>query len=130
LGGVLFPLKAVIWTSDWIERRLANMEKKVRSPLSWKLIKRRKELDLINQQLLTLLNQRLRISLEVGKVKREMGKKIYDTEREKEILDRLKRKNRGPLKEKDLKEIFATIMKVCRQSQFQTYRPSKPKDLR
>jgi chorismate mutase len=130
LGGVLFPLKAVIWTSDWIERRLANMEKKVRSPLPWKLIKRRKELDLINQQLLTLLNQRLRISLEVGKVKREMGKKIYDTEREKEILDRLKRKNRGPLKEKDLKEIFATIMKVCRQSQFQTYRPSKPKDLR
>jgi chorismate mutase len=130
LGGVLFPLKAVIWTSDWIERRLANMEKKVRSLLSWKLIKRRKELDLINQQLLTLLNQRLRISLEVGKVKREMGKKIYDTEREKEILDRLKRKNKGPLKEKDLKEIFATIMKVCRQSQFQTYRPSKPKDLR
>ncbi len=106
------------------------MKKEVRSPLSRKLIKRRKELDLINQQLLTLLNQRLRISLEVGKVKREMGKKIYDAEREKEILDRLKRKNRGPLKEKDLKEIFTTIMKVCRQSQFQTYRPSKPKDLR
>ena len=130
MGGVLFPLKAVIWTSDWIERRLENMEKKIQSPLSRKLIKRRKELDRINQQLLTLLNQRLRISLEVGKVKREMGKKIYDTEREKEILDRLKRKNRGPLKEKDLKKIFTTIMKVCRQSQFQTYRPSKPKDLR
>lgn len=106
------------------------MKKEVGSPLSRKLTKRRKELDLINQQLLTLLNQRLRISLDVGKVKREMGKKIYDAEREKEILDRLKRKNRGPLKEKDLKEIFATIMKVCRQSQFQTCRPSKPKDLR
>ena len=106
------------------------MKKEVRSHLSRKLIKRRKELDLINQQLLTLLNQRLRISLEIGKIKREMGKKIYDAEREKEVLDRLKRKNRGPLKEKDLKEIFATIMKVCRQSQIQTYRPSKPKDLR
>ena len=106
------------------------MKKETQSDLFRKLIKRRKELDRINQQLLTLLNQRLRISLEVGKVKREMGKKIYDTEREKEILDRLKRKNRGPLKEKDLKKIFTTIMKVCRQSQFQTYRPSKPKDLR
>jgi len=106
------------------------MKKVVRSHLSQKLIKRRKELDLINQELLTLLNQRLRITLEIGKVKNEMGKKIYDTEREKEILDRLKRKNRGPLKEEDLRKIFTTIMKVCRQCQIQTYRPSKPQDAR
>ncbi len=104
------------------------MKKEVRSHLSRKLIKRRKELDLINQKLLTLLNQRLRITLEIGKVKKEMGKKIYDTEREKEILDRLKRKNRGPLKEKDLRKIFTTIMKVCRESQIQAYQPSKPQD--
>jgi chorismate mutase/prephenate dehydratase len=104
------------------------MKKEVRSHPSQKLIKRRKELDLINQKLLTLLNQRLRITLEIGKVKKEMGKKIYDTEREKEILDRLKRKNRGPLKEKDLRKIFTTIMKVCRESQIQAYQPSKPQD--
>jgi chorismate mutase/prephenate dehydratase len=104
------------------------MKKEVRSHLSQKLIKRRKELDLINQKLLTLLNQRLRITLEIGKVKKEMGKKIYDTEREKEILDRLKRKNRGPLKEKDLRKIFTTIMKVCRESQILAYQPSKPQD--
>ena len=104
------------------------MKKEVRPHLSRKLIKRRKELDLINQKLLTLLNQRLRITLEIGKVKKEMGKKIYDTEREKEILDRLKRKNRGPLKEKDLRKIFTTIMKVCRESQIQAYQPSKPQD--
>lgn len=104
------------------------MKKEVRSHLSQKLIKRRKALDLINQKLLTLLNQRLRITLEIGKVKKEMGKKIYDTEREKEILDRLKRKNRGPLKEKDLRKIFTTIMKVCRESQIQAYQPSKPQD--
>jgi chorismate mutase len=106
------------------------MKKEVRSDLSQKLIKRRKALDLINQRLLILLNQRLRITLEIGKVKKEMGKKIYDTEREKEILDKLKRKNRGPLKEEDVRKIFTTIMKVCRQSQIQTYRLSKPKDLR
>jgi chorismate mutase len=106
------------------------MKKEVRSDLSRKLIKRRKELDLINHKLLALLNQRLRISLEIGKVKKEMGKKIHDTEREREILDRLKRKNRGPLKERDLKKIFMTIMNVCRQSQIQTYRPSKPRQMR
>jgi len=103
------------------------MKKSVRSRLPGKLIRGRKELDLINQELLTLLNQRLRITLEIGKVKKEMGKKIHDAEREREILDRLKRKNRGPLKEQDLRKIFMTIMKVCRQSQIEAYQLSKPK---
>ena len=104
------------------------MKKKVPLDLFQKLIKRRKKLDLINEKLLTLLNQRLRITLEIGKVKKEIGKKIHDAAREKEILDRLKRKNKGPLKEEDLKKIFMTIMKVCRQSQIQTYGPSKVRD--
>jgi len=103
------------------------MKKEVRSDLSRKLIKRRKKLDLINQNCDSSQSTASH-QPEIGKIKREMGKKIYDAEREKEILDRLKRKNRV-FEGKDLKEIFATIMKVCRQSQIQTYRPSKPKDL-
>ena len=74
-------------------------------------------MDLLDQKLLTLLNRRLRISQEIGKIKKGIGKKIYDAEREKEILDRLKRKNKGPLKERDLKKIFATIVRVSRKSQ-------------
>jgi chorismate mutase len=46
-----------------------------------------------------------------------MGGKIYDPAREKEVLERLTIRNKGPLKEKDLKKIFKTIMKVCRRSQ-------------
>jgi len=87
------------------------------SDLLQKLKKKRKEIDLIDQKLLTLLNQRLRIAQEIGKIKKEMGKKIYDPKREKEILDGLKRKNKGPLKEEDLKKIFTTIMKACRKFQ-------------
>lgn len=93
------------------------MVEKTRSELSQKLEEKRKKIDLIDQKLLTLFNQRLRIALEIGKIKKEMGKKIYDSKREKEVLERLKRKNKGPLKEKDLKKIFTTIMSVCRQSQ-------------
>jgi chorismate mutase len=81
------------------------------------LKEKRKEIDLIDQKLLILLNQRLRIALEIGKIKKEMGKKIYDPVREKEVLERLKRKNKGLLKEKDLKKIITTIMKVCGKSQ-------------
>jgi len=89
----------------------------VRSDLLRELKKKRKEIDLIDQKLLSLLNQRVRIAQEIGKIKKEMGKKIYDPEREKKVLKRLKSKNRGPLKEEDLKKVFTTIMRVCRKSQ-------------
>jgi chorismate mutase/prephenate dehydratase len=88
-----------------------------------RLRNRRRKIDLIDQKLLSLLNQRLRIALEIGKIKKQMGENIYDPRREKEVLKRLRlrlrsrSKNKVLLKEKDLEKIFATIIKVCRQSQ-------------
>jgi chorismate mutase len=93
------------------------MKKEFQSDLSQKLKKKRKEINLLDLKLLTLLNQRFRMALEIGKIKKEMGKKIDDPRREKEVLERLKLKNKGPLKDDDLKKIFTTIMKVCRKSQ-------------
>lgn len=93
------------------------MRKKAQSDSSQKLKKKRRKLDLLDQKLLTLLNRRFRITREVGKIKKEIGIKIYDAEREKEILEGLERKNKGPLKKADLKKIFATIMQVSRKSQ-------------
>ena len=93
------------------------MKKRARSDFSKRLKKNRETLDVLDRKLLTLLNQRLRIALEIGKFKKEMGKKIYDPKREKEVLKKLKSKNKGPLKEEDLKKVFTTIMKVCRKSQ-------------
>ena len=84
---------------------------------SKKLGKKRKEIDLIDQKLSNLLHQRLRIALEIGKMKKERRENVYDPRREKEILERLERKNKGPMKKEDLKKIFRMIMKVCRKSQ-------------
>ena len=93
------------------------MRKDAQSDFSQRLNKKRRKLDLLDQKLLTLLNRRLRITVEIRKIKKGVGKKVYDAEREEEILDRLKRRNKGPLKERDLKKIFATIMQVSRKSQ-------------
>jgi len=82
-----------------------------------KLKKKRKNIDLIDRKLLNLLNQRLRIALEVGSIKKKMGEKIRDPRREEEVLERLKKIDRGPLREEDLEKIFKTIMRVCRKSQ-------------
>ena len=87
------------------------------SNLSQKLSDRRRKIDLVDRELLPLLNQRLRIALGCGKIKKEMGKNIYDPQREAEVLKRLRMKNRGPLKEEDLEKIFRAIIGVCRRSQ-------------
>jgi chorismate mutase len=94
-----------------------KMKKMGPSDLLRRLEKKRKEIDLLDQKLLTLLNQRLRTARKIGKIKREMGKRIYDFGREKEILDGLRRKNKGPLKSEDLRKIFTALMKACRKSQ-------------
>jgi len=93
------------------------MKKKRLQVVSNQLKGKRKKIDLIDRKLLSLLNQRLRIALEIGKIKKQMGTKIYDPKREKEVLERLGLTNRGPLNEDDLKKIFVTIIKVCRRSQ-------------
>ncbi len=93
------------------------MRKVSRTDLNLELRRGRKEIDRIDRKLLTLLNDRLRVALKAGKIKKKMGKKIYSPEREKEVLRRLSLKNGGPLEKRDLEKIFGTIMRVCRRAQ-------------
>jgi chorismate mutase/prephenate dehydratase len=93
------------------------MKKGTRSPSLQALRERRKQIDLIDRKLLSLLNRRLSIALEIGKIKKERREKIYNPKREEEILRRLHLINRGPLKEEDLRKIFKKIMMMCRKSQ-------------
>jgi chorismate mutase-like protein len=93
------------------------MKKRGKNNLLRQLKENRKKIDLIDRKLLSLLNQRLSIALEIGKIKRERGEKIYNPKRENEILERLNLKNRGPLKDEDLNKIFKKIMLICRKSQ-------------
>jgi len=79
----------------------------------------RKKIDLVDGQLLKLVNRRLRIAFKLGKIKKKMGSEIHDPRREEEVLERLKLKNKGPLKDEDLKKIFETIIRICRRSQIQ-----------
>lgn len=98
------------------EKRKVEMTKALRSD-SVRLQEKRRSIDLLDERLLKLINRRLRVALEIGKIKKRTGKKVYDPAREKEVLERLKVKNKGPVRERDLKKIFGTVMKICRQAQ-------------
>ncbi len=87
------------------------------TPDSKKLKEKRRVIDRLDARLLMLLNQRLRLALQIGRIKKRIGGKIYDPIREKEILGSVKLKNRGPLKNQDLIRIFSMIISICRESQ-------------
>src|SRR3989338_1140902 len=70
----------------------------------------RKKVDLIDKKILELLNERAKASQAIGKIKIKKGQSIYSPEREKEILDRLKAMNQGPITEAAIEAIYSEIM--------------------
>ena len=76
----------------------------------------REEIDSIDSELISLLESRLNLSLEIGKVKKRMDKNLFDESRESEILKRIDELALIYPKE-DLKSIFLEIMKTSLKQQ-------------
>nr|WKN37855.1 prephenate dehydratase [Tunicatimonas sp. TK19036] len=74
----------------------------------------RNRIDQIDDQLLSLLNERMKVVKQVGELKRSTNSIIYRPEREKAILDRLKDRNQGLLNEPAIDAIFLEIFAVSR----------------
>jgi len=76
----------------------------------------RGEIDSIDSELISLLESRLNLSLQIGKLKKKMDKDLYDEEREAEILKKIDELALIYPKE-DLKSIFMEIMKTSLNQQ-------------
>lgn len=70
----------------------------------------RKQIDRLDAKLVQLLNHRAEVSLAIGKEKLKSKKGIYSPHREKEVLKRLKKLNRGPLSIEDFEAIYREVM--------------------
>jgi chorismate mutase / prephenate dehydratase len=78
------------------------------------LLKIREQIDSIDSQLLEMLNHRMELVREVGQVKRSTNTTIYRPDREKFILDRLEKLNKGLLSREAIESIFLEIFAVSR----------------
>ena len=76
----------------------------------------REEIDSIDSELISLLESRLNLSLQIRKLKKKMDKDLYDEEREAEILKKIDELALIYPKE-DLKSIFMEIMKTSLNQQ-------------
>lgn len=74
----------------------------------------RDQLDTIDNKILELINNRMDIVHEVGRVKAKSGGAIYRPEREKAIIDRLNSINEGRLNKKAIEALFLEIFAISR----------------
>lgn len=73
----------------------------------------RENIDRIDKQLVELLNERLKLAAEIGKVKRSQGGQIYVAEREDAVLRKVTGQNQGPIRQEALKAIYREIMSAA-----------------
>ncbi len=74
----------------------------------------RDQIDAIDAQLISLLNQRAKVAQEVGHIKAETNAPVFRPEREAQVLARVAERNDGPLVSADLQSIFREVMSACR----------------
>jgi chorismate mutase/prephenate dehydratase len=74
------------------------------------LQKLRRKIDNLDEKIIQLLNARTRISLEIAKLKLQVGKTVYSADREREVLRRIVNMNKGPLNPAALEAIYREVM--------------------
>jgi len=83
------------------------------------MLRLRKQVDQIDQRLLRLLQQRTRLSGEIGRTKRRHGADIYVPDRERELLARMAQRADGKLPAGAVGAIFREILSSSRAAQGQ-----------
>jgi len=73
----------------------------------------REQIDAHDRQLVELLNSRLALAAEIGKLKRSSGGQIYVPEREDAVFRKVTALNQGPIKNEALQAIWREIMSAA-----------------
>lgn len=77
----------------------------------------RLQLDEIDDQLVKLYENRMQVCKEVGELKVNTGRKVFDKQREKEKLADVSGKVTGDFNKKGIQELFEQLMSMSRKLQ-------------
>jgi chorismate mutase/prephenate dehydratase len=70
----------------------------------------RQQIDALDTKLVNLLNERAKVVVNIGKIKQQTNAPIYAPEREKIVLEKVRRLNRGPLPDRCLEAVYRELM--------------------
>ena len=74
----------------------------------------RERLDAIDDELLRLFNERAKLALEIGRVKKDLGLPIYVPSREEQIITRVQQENPGPLSPTSISRLYQQLIQESR----------------
>ena len=66
----------------------------------------RERMDAIDDELLRLFNERAKLALEIGRMKKDLGLPIYIPSREEQIITRVQQENPGPLSPTSIARLY------------------------
>src|SRR6267378_139342 len=70
----------------------------------------RRQIDALDDQIVPLLNARAQIVVQIGKLKQQSGVPIYAPDREKAVLEKVRKINKGPLSNRCLEAVYRELM--------------------
>src|SRR4051812_18683734 len=70
----------------------------------------RAQIDALDAQIVALLNERAEVVVEIGKIKQQTNAPIYAPDREKLVLDKVRKLNTGPLPNRCLEAVYRELM--------------------
>jgi len=70
----------------------------------------RERVDRLDRQIVELLNERAKLVVDIGRVKRDSGIPIYAPHREQEVLRRVLAANEGPLPDRTMEAVYRELM--------------------
>jgi chorismate mutase/prephenate dehydratase len=73
----------------------------------------RKKIDRLDTRLVELLNQRLSLAADIGRLKRSKDGRIFVAEREDRVLHKVCGQNQGPMKDAALRAIYREVMSAA-----------------
>lgn len=77
----------------------------------------RQQIDALDLELLSLLNERARLAQQVGRAKQDSAGAVFVPDREAAVLERLREANQGPLRLEHLQAIYREVLSSCRSLQ-------------
>ncbi|MRG27842.1 hypothetical protein GIJ05_06655 [Laceyella tengchongensis] len=77
----------------------------------------REEMNRINVQMLHLLNERARVAVEIGEIKKRQNRPIVDEKREREIIAKMQEENQGPVTDEQVARFFGNLFQIAKELQ-------------
>ncbi len=88
----------------------------------------RERIDQIDQMLLHLLSERARCANIIGKVKKQLGLQVYVPQREEQVLEQVRTRNKGPLPDGAVRNLFERIIDETRSLERKNYQDERQND--